>query len=87
MPGISYYTINYDIDGPNSNSIYMKPLQAESPVDNILGISQLKSFDHYLWEKTHQQNAVNTEREVEDDVPHTLTLPSLKPSKYKDRCW
>eukprot|EP01084_Bolivina_argentea_P207792 354459_1 len=76
--------MNYDIDGPHTNSIYMAPLKTESYMDDTLGISQLKSFDHYLWERKEQSNDITTEREVAGDEPQILTLASLRNDKCKD---
>ena len=83
--GISYYPINFDIDGPLQDSECMAPLQASDFIDNVLNVSQIKAFNHYLFEAAEQNTALLTEREVIDGNGDLdmLQLPSLRQNKYK----
>eukprot|EP01084_Bolivina_argentea_P038967 72020_1 len=86
---ITYCPIDFDIDGPLKDSIFMQPLKKEIPQEQELVISQLKAFKHYTWRKYEQDNDIDTEREVHNDdgvlsEKHVLTLPSLRARKMNN---
>eukprot|EP01084_Bolivina_argentea_P015301 28605_1 len=83
-PGRTYYQMDYDVDGPYKDSVFMMPLKEHDPMCDVLQIIQIKSFDHYSWSHNAQNNSINTEREIDGEEKQTLILPTLKPTKCKN---
>ena len=83
---ITYFPINFDIKGPLKDSKYIKPLRAEVPKEEVLQVSQLKAYNHYIYKRSEQELALNTEREVDagDDQQHIISLPSLRTERMAD---
>lgn len=83
---ITYIPINFDINGPLSESEYMAPLKQINPMDTALSIDQLKAFYHYTYDRRTQGDDLNTEREIimDDQTTQQLLLPSLSTNKTKN---
>lgn len=79
---ITYIQINMVIDGPNVNESYMMPLKMSPLSSTALIISQIKSFNHYLYDKHKQDQTIDTVREIDDATQ--ITLPSLRSNKTKN---
>ena len=78
---ITYFAINFDIDGPLADSEYMAPLKQDKPTDPQLIINQMKSFKHYIYNRSKQIDGIISEREIIADNPTRITLPSLRNHK------